>query len=47
MCFGFLWDDGIVNPTPPLWRAMRLVKKALEDAGHTGLYVLFVDLLFN
>jgi amidase len=32
--FGIMWDDGIVLPTPPVHRAMRLVQQALERAGH-------------
>ncbi|KAH9850566.1 general amidase [Lenzites betulinus] len=35
MCFAIMWDNGIVKPHPPLVRAMALVKKALEAAGHT------------
>ncbi|KAL0959790.1 hypothetical protein HGRIS_011476 [Hohenbuehelia grisea] len=34
MCFAIMWDNGVVKPHPPLWRAMRMVKRALEAAGH-------------
>jgi hypothetical protein len=31
-----LYDDGLVKPNPPVFRAMDLMKKALEAAGHEG-----------
>ncbi|EIW75737.1 general amidase [Coniophora puteana RWD-64-598 SS2] len=34
MCFGMLWDNKVVKPHPPLKRAMEMVKRALEEAGH-------------
>lgn len=34
LCYAILWDDGVVKPHPPLVKAMRRVKKALEAAGH-------------
>ncbi|KAG5638584.1 hypothetical protein H0H81_011804 [Sphagnurus paluster] len=37
MCFAMMWDNGVVRPHPPLWRAMRITKMALEAAGHKGL----------
>lgn len=36
LCFSIMWDNGIVKPHPPLQRAMRMTKDALEAAGHTG-----------
>lgn len=36
MCFAIMWDNGIVKPHPPLVRAMKITKKALEAAGHVG-----------
>ena len=36
LCFAIMWDNGVVKPHPPLLRAMRVVKKALEAAGHRG-----------
>lgn len=36
MCFAFMWDDGIVKPMPPVWRAMEMTKRALVAAGHKG-----------
>jgi len=34
LCFAFLWDDGCYLPTPPIWRAMEIAKKALIRHGH-------------
>ncbi|KAF1941663.1 amidase [Clathrospora elynae] len=34
LCFGILQTDGIVNPTPPIRRAISLVVEALTSAGH-------------
>jgi amidase len=34
LCFGVLRTDGIVNPQPPVRRAIDIVIKALEDQGH-------------
>ncbi|KAH8101474.1 general amidase [Cristinia sonorae] len=34
MCFAVMWDNGVVKPHPPIVRAMKIVKSALEDAGH-------------
>ncbi|KAF9528397.1 general amidase [Crepidotus variabilis] len=34
LCFAIMWDNGVVKPHPPLIRAMTMVKKALEHAGH-------------
>ncbi len=45
---GFLEHDGIVRPHPPIARALRMVKEALENKGHkvrtpspswTGAYI--------
>lgn len=38
LCFGMLWDNGIVRPHPPLQRAMEITKAALEAAGHKGKF---------
>ncbi|KDQ07867.1 hypothetical protein BOTBODRAFT_119464 [Botryobasidium botryosum FD-172 SS1] len=35
LCFGFMVDDGLFKPQPPLYRAMEMTKKALIAAGHT------------
>ncbi|KZT09017.1 general amidase [Laetiporus sulphureus 93-53] len=35
LCVAVMWDNGVVKPHPPLFRAMRMVKDALEAAGHT------------
>src|SRR4051812_13750831 len=32
--FGILHSDGIVNPQPPVRRAMRIAEEALKKAGH-------------
>ncbi|KAH7905955.1 amidase signature domain-containing protein [Hygrophoropsis aurantiaca] len=34
MCFAIMWDNKVVRPHPPLKRAMKMVKAALEKAGH-------------
>lgn len=34
LCFGIIMDDGICHPTPPVTRALRETKAALEAAGH-------------
>ncbi|KAF5369049.1 hypothetical protein D9758_002948 [Tetrapyrgos nigripes] len=34
LCFGIMWDNGVVKPHPPLQRAMAMTKSALEAAGH-------------
>ncbi|KAF1953712.1 amidase [Byssothecium circinans] len=34
LCFGILKTDGIVNPHPPIRRAIDLLVNALEKAGH-------------
>ncbi|CAL1695906.1 unnamed protein product [Somion occarium] len=34
LCFGLIWDDGIVKPHPPVMRALECAKRALENAGH-------------
>ncbi|EPQ60789.1 amidase [Gloeophyllum trabeum ATCC 11539] len=35
LCFGIMWDDGTLKPHPPVLRALRQVKGALEAAGHS------------
>ncbi|KAJ3880439.1 general amidase [Lentinula edodes] len=37
LCFGIMWDNGVVRPHPPLRRAMLITKRALEAAGHIVL----------
>jgi amidase len=34
LCFGFMWDDGVVKPHAPYYRAMEMTKRALIDNGH-------------
>lgn len=36
LCFAIMWDNGVVRPHPPLVRAMKITKEALEKAGHKG-----------
>lgn len=36
MCFAIMWDNEVIKPHPPLVRAMKLAKAALEHAGHKG-----------
>jgi amidase len=32
--FGFMANDGVVTPHPPISRALGIVKKALEESGY-------------
>ncbi|EXJ80451.1 hypothetical protein A1O1_08596 [Capronia coronata CBS 617.96] len=34
LCVGVMWDDGIVQPQPPIQRALKHVVESLEKAGH-------------
>ncbi|CAD6579277.1 MAG: hypothetical protein TREMPRED_002440 [Tremellales sp. Tagirdzhanova-0007] len=34
LCFGMITDNGLVRPTPPVTRALRQIRSALEAAGH-------------
>lgn len=34
LSFGIMEDDGVVMPHPPITRAVRMVKEALEAKGH-------------
>ncbi|KAF9011699.1 amidase signature domain-containing protein [Cyathus striatus] len=34
LCFGFVWDDEVIKPHPPVLRGLREVKAALVAAGH-------------
>ncbi|CAI7649833.1 unnamed protein product [Penicillium manginii] len=43
---GFLIDDGIVKPLPPVTRALLYAKAALEAAGHTVVEFRIDDPLF-
>ena len=36
LCFGFIWNDGLVVPHPPIIRALEITKAALLAAGHKG-----------
>ena len=36
LCFGMMWDNGVVRPFPPMHRAMVITKAAIEAAGHKG-----------
>jgi amidase len=38
LSFAFFEFDGVVMPTPPLRRAVRMMKVALEKAGHEGKF---------
>ena len=40
LCVAIMWDNGVVKPHPPLLRAMRLAKAAVEAAGHTGKHLI-------
>ncbi|KAL4869405.1 hypothetical protein BDV12DRAFT_185280 [Aspergillus spectabilis] len=47
LCFGFLLDDGIVKPLPPVTRALLRAKAALEAAGHTVIEFHIDDPLYT
>ncbi|GAA5888238.1 hypothetical protein JCM16303_005311 [Sporobolomyces ruberrimus] len=34
LCFGIMWSDGQVKPTPPIIRGLRIMKEKLEAQGH-------------
>ncbi|KAK4937001.1 Fatty-acid amide hydrolase 2 [Elasticomyces elasticus] len=34
LCIGVMWDDGIVQPQPPIQRALKEVVEKLEKSGH-------------
>lgn len=40
MCFGMMWDNGVVKPFPPMKRAMEITRDALVAAGHKGFCVI-------
>ena len=41
LCFGILECDGVVNPHPPIVRALNLVKQTLSDCGHSVSHILW------
>ena len=36
LCFAFMETDGIVEPHPPVQRALKMTAVALQAAGHKG-----------
>jgi amidase len=38
LCFGVLRTDGVVNPTPPVARAIDILVKEIKAAGHEVIY---------
>jgi amidase len=40
LCFAIMWDNKVVKPHPPVVRALRMVKDALEKVGHKGQHPL-------
>lgn len=36
LCFGVIWDNGMIVPTPPIRRGLEITKRALEAKGHKG-----------
>ena len=36
LCVALMCDNGVIKPHPPLFRALRRARAALEAAGHTG-----------
>ena len=43
LCFAMMWDNGLVRPSPPIFRAMNETKRALVAAGHIGETRLIVS----
>jgi amidase len=41
LCFGILWDDGMVRPHPPIIRGLETARDALIRAGHKGNLLYF------
>lgn len=41
LSFGYMDHDGIVKPHPPIARALRIVKEALEADGHNVLFSIY------
>ena len=48
LCFAIMWDDGGCVPHPPIIRALKLVERALTNAGHnsTLIFMEFHRVLF-
>jgi amidase len=40
LCFGIMWSDGQVKPTPPILRGLKIMKEKLEAQGHKGMFRL-------
>jgi len=38
LCFGLMMTDGVVDPHPPIKRAMLETAEKLRAAGHEGMY---------
>jgi amidase len=47
LCFGISWDDGLVKPTPPILRGLKMLKEKLEAQGHKGESLYLSASLFN
>jgi amidase len=45
LCFAIMWDNEVVKPHPPLVRAMRMTKAALEKMGHKGKFLPLMVIL--
>ena len=41
LCFAIIWNNGIIDPTPPIRRGLEITKKALEAKGHKGRTTFF------
>lgn len=46
LCLAILEFDGLVTPHPPIMRGIRIVRDALERAGHSVSSIAFVALDF-
>lgn len=41
VAFGFMKDDGLVTPHPPIARALEIVEAALRESGHEVSMLVF------
>lgn len=46
LCFGIMWSDGLVKPTPPITRGLKIMKEKLEAQGHKGTFTISCPLSF-
>jgi amidase len=47
LCFGFVWDEGNYELSPPIKRGMKLAREALHAAGHSSTLCANIDGMSN